>query len=169
MNIDLTQEMKLFVYGVKPALLVRRVRMTEKSVNFLISHYPSIGIPQISNSFLIFHNGKVMLDFMNDGGLYTYTDKHKEFGDELAIGFNNELIGAYLGYDPKACKWLYGEGLGKCDGLRVRVNYHGLSFVCDAKNIENTISWLKENRKIPNEIKTRATYMIGDRLVEIPE
>jgi hypothetical protein len=159
-SIKLSQEAKLLIHGIKPAWLTTKRR---PDANFLSSWYPNIGFPHRNDTILIFNNGITMHEFLKEGIISFESTKVKEHS---LLDYKHEVIGYYLGYPPMAVEWFAKHRLVERDKITHEcavVYYHGLQFVTGHGIVEDTIDWLLQNKPIPNELKTYATYRILDR------
>lgn len=165
-DITFTQEQLLFLYGVKPALLVSNFDHRDKAVNIIAEVYPSVGLPlRRNNTRLLFQDHSVFMDFVNN---VSAKIEPRSFNFHSFVDYDNVELGRILGYPPLATKW-YKEtnrekNLGQEEHWKVTafIDYHGLKFGCYKEEVFECILWLNENRKVPKEIQTEVFYRIKD-------
>lgn len=77
---------------------------------------------------------------------------------ETTKDYKFEKLGEYLGYPPIATKWFENttrQTKGDFRGIgKVKIYYHGLTFVCRKKDVEECLTWLDKYRKVPEHLQT---------------
>lgn len=147
-------EVKLFIYGEKPALLTNPRR---RYVQILMGSYPSLSMPNI-NSVLIFQDGNIAMRYMRDVAEVKIGKK----SGRAYINYNQGEMGTTLGYPPFLSSLYnkYGDDLDRDkDNTErwCRVRYHGYSFVAPKNLVIASVNWMLENRPISVELQTGIT------------
>ncbi|MGF2716340.1 hypothetical protein ACQUY5_29685 [Bacillus cereus] len=184
----ISQEVLLFIHGIKPALTISTSSFQAQVV---AKYYPTITLVG-RNRFLSFQNGNDMLAFISDNMVVRYDERSgltvMDFKDNLKLG-------VALGFPPKACKYFMentklivqatkqwreeNPTVEKVNAIWVRkrskelgaveevmVNYHGISFGTHRETVKEEIKWMKENRPVPKELQTSITVSYKDEAGE---
>ncbi|MBT3123378.1 MULTISPECIES: hypothetical protein [Bacillus subtilis group] len=153
-GIEVTRDVLLFIYGVKPACVLSSNK--RGLVHVFQSVYPNIGVQRVPKKFI-------------DGGLKVVSREGREYFD-----YNHGELGKVLGYPPEACDWFSNllrrgelKGTDKCV-----IDYHGMLFACAVDMVDDCLSWVKKNRPVPDEIKTEIVvkkYVDGESCILLQE
>ncbi|MGF2740807.1 hypothetical protein [Bacillus sp. alh8] len=167
-GIEVTRDVLLFIYGVKPACVLSSNK--RGLVHVFQSVYPNIGVQRVpkSGQVIFFQDAAVMKKFI-DGGLKVVSREGREYFD-----YNHGELGKVLGYPPEACDWFSNllrrgelKGIDKCV-----IDYHGMLFACAVDMVDDCLSWVKKNRPVPDEIKTEIVvkkYVDGESCILLQE
>lgn len=168
-GIELSQEAKLMIHGIKPAWLTTKRR---RNANFLASWYSSIGLPHRNDAILIFKDGQTMYNFVQEGLVIGQSRFMQVLVDDKTIrshtfiDYKHDVVGRYLGYTPMAVEWSKTHKLVPRDQITredVRFYYHGITFVSGIDTIEDIIDWLFKDMPIPDNLKTYADYTVFNK------
>ncbi|AMB18599.1 hypothetical protein BH780_gp016 [Bacillus phage Eldridge] len=165
-NIRLTQEEKVFVAGVKPAikptLSYESGRLVEPNPDFLKRFYPYMNIPH--RGVPVFFGTQWTMDkFLKEGTCITKCDRTN---NKPVLDFDQYHLGIYLGYPTPACNWFVYNDVDEEGNLKPRkvINYHGIQFVCGEEIADMCLAWMEENRPVPAKFKTSVScHTLGDR------
>ncbi|WP_460271820.1 hypothetical protein [Bacillus sp. NEAU-Y102] len=159
-NIDVNRvagDAKLFLYNLKPALLVKSTFFYAKS---FMASYPSITLPQ-RGSVILFQDGQVMQEYVNNVARVVKSDKHGGY----IMDYDNGKLGTVLGYPPFLSD-IFNQSFCQKEGEKEKwfgIQYHGYHFGAPGRLVIDSVNWMLENRPIPEELQTRVLVIIPSK------
>ncbi|UGO47832.1 hypothetical protein MCCARTNEY_258 [Bacillus phage vB_BanH_McCartney] len=159
---NLGAELKLLLYGVKPAAIVT---MHTKTVQVFMKHYPSITRPGLNQagSVIIFKDADVMSCYTEDA----HVIEHPKTGEKM-FRIHSRLLGIFMGYPPSACEWFTSRPIQEALKHNHNVDneeccfiyYHGIQFATHKDLVKENIEWLRAHRPVPEAAKDFASIQV---------
>lgn len=130
---ELEQMVKMFMDGIKPAILLEAFRVSEEVKE---------AIP-----YKILEEELILL-CKDQERLNSFEVEHTALMDGVRR-YDQKKMGEFLGFPPVACE----DFVSDCPD-KVLVNWHGISFVCGLKNVDLVLSWMGDKYLVPQENKS---------------
>lgn len=149
---NLPPDVKLFLYGVKPALATS---VSSMAINMLIHNFPSLVEPSNGSAHaVIFQDAYNLYDYIQGAEVYEVDNGWWKGG---CFRVSCKDFGIALGYPPSACAWFARcvNRVNKNEEGKRQVYYHGMQFMTHENLIVENINWLRENMPIPEHLQDK--------------